>query len=188
MLQDIREVRGRTHPPKYTARLAVSMTPLQKKDLMFFANELGTSCSGVVRRFVDVLGVLSVSMGIPIYEVDIDDFEGAEQNLRCVELFAYVCGRDVASVPNIPELADKVRMTLKDMETTFPREVKILKLRWGIGHDKIYALDEVAEEVNLTKARIRQIEGIAMRALRHPRRTRAFREWIDVMRSVEEEE
>lgn len=48
------------------------------------------------------------------------------------------------------------------------RELKVITMRFGIGHDHSYTLEMVAEEVNLSRERVRQIERKALEKLRDP--------------------
>ena len=47
------------------------------------------------------------------------------------------------------------------------REEKVLRMRYGIGEERNYTLKEVGQHFNLTRERIRQIEVIALKKLRH---------------------
>lgn len=62
--------------------------------------------------------------------------------------------------------------------TLTPREARVLRLRFGLDNDKAYTLEEVGEKFGLTRERIRQIEGKALRRLRHPRRARQLKEYL----------
>ncbi len=62
--------------------------------------------------------------------------------------------------------------------TLTPREARILRLRFGLQNGKSYTLEEVGEKFGLTRERIRQIEGKALRRLRHPRRSRQLRDYL----------
>ncbi len=59
-----------------------------------------------------------------------------------------------------------------------PREARILRLRFGLDCDKPYTLEEVGQKFGLTRERIRQIEGKALRRLRNPRQARLLREYL----------
>lgn len=64
------------------------------------------------------------------------------------------------------------------LATLTPREARILRLRFGLQNGKSYTLEEVGEKFGLTRERIRQIEGKALRRLRHPRRSRHLRDYL----------
>jgi len=64
------------------------------------------------------------------------------------------------------------------LATLTPREARILRLRFGLDDNRSYTLEEVGQKFGLTRERIRQIEGKALRRLRHPRRSRQLREYL----------
>jgi RNA polymerase primary sigma factor len=64
------------------------------------------------------------------------------------------------------------------LSTLSPREARVLRLRFGLGNDRPYTLEEVGQKFGLTRERIRQIEGRALRRLRHPCRSRRLREYL----------
>ena len=72
-------------------------------------------------------------------------------------------------------LKEKVEEVLA---TLTPREARILRLRFGLQNGRSYTLEEVGQKFGLTRERIRQIEGKALRRLRHPRRSRQLRDYL----------
>jgi len=72
-------------------------------------------------------------------------------------------------------LGEKVEEMLA---TLSPREARILRLRFGLLNGRSYTLEEVGQKFGLTRERIRQIEGKALRRLRHPRRSRQLRDYL----------
>ena len=72
-------------------------------------------------------------------------------------------------------LKEKVEEVLA---TLTPREARILRLRFGLQNGRSYTLEEVGQKFGLTRERIRQIEGKALRRLRHPRRSRQLRVYL----------
>ncbi len=62
--------------------------------------------------------------------------------------------------------------------TLTAREARILRLRFGLDSGVPFTLEEVGEKFGLTRERIRQIEGKALRRLRHPRRARQLKEYL----------
>jgi len=73
-------------------------------------------------------------------------------------------------------LQEKVEALLN---TLTPREARILRLRFGLQNGRSHTLEEVGQTFGLTRERIRQIEGRALRRLRHPRRSRKLRDYIN---------
>ncbi len=61
------------------------------------------------------------------------------------------------------------------LHTLTPREEEVIRMRYGIGTERDYTLEEVGRHLSLTRERVRQIEEKAMRKLKHPRRLRALR-------------
>ncbi|MEW6717599.1 MAG: sigma-70 family RNA polymerase sigma factor [Chloroflexota bacterium] len=72
-------------------------------------------------------------------------------------------------------LQEKVEEVLA---TLSPREALIIRLRYGFNHERPYTLEEVGQKFGLTRERIRQIEGKALRRLRHPSRARQLLDYI----------
>ena len=61
------------------------------------------------------------------------------------------------------------------LKTLSPREEKVIRLRFGIGCEREYTLEEIGQEFDVTRERIRQIEVMALRQLRAPERARRLR-------------
>ena len=59
-----------------------------------------------------------------------------------------------------------------------PREARVLRMRFGLDDGTAYTLEEVGQKFGLTRERIRQIEGRALRRLRHPKRARQLKEYL----------
>jgi RNA polymerase primary sigma factor len=57
--------------------------------------------------------------------------------------------------------------TTRALSALPPREEKVLRMRYGIGEERNYTLKEVGEHFNLTRERIRQIEVLALKKLKH---------------------
>lgn len=62
--------------------------------------------------------------------------------------------------------------TRKVLATLTPREEKVLRMRFGIGERSDHTLEEVGQDFEVTRERIRQIEAKALRKLRHPSRSK----------------
>ncbi len=74
------------------------------------------------------------------------------------------------------ELSDRVTTIL---ETLSPREEKIIRLRFGIGEDAEYTLEEIGKRFNVSRERIRQIEKKALNRLRHSSRREKLKHFLD---------
>ncbi len=72
-------------------------------------------------------------------------------------------------------LRDRIEEVLATLN---PREVRILRMRFGLHNGRSYTLEEVGQKFGLTRERIRQIEGQALRRLRHPSRSRDLKDYL----------
>ena len=72
-------------------------------------------------------------------------------------------------------LRDRIEEALSTLN---PREVRILRMRFGLHNGRTYTLEEVGQKFGLTRERIRQIEGQALRRLRHPSRSRDLKDYL----------
>ena len=68
---------------------------------------------------------------------------------------------------------------LEVLDTLTDREQKVLRLRFGLDDGRSRTLEEVGKEFNVTRERIRQIEAKALRKLRHPRRSKKLRDYLE---------
>ena len=86
---------------------------------------------------------------------------------------------------NVPVPAEAAAFTLlreqldEVLGTLTEREQKVLKLRFGLEDGRARTLEEVGKEFKVTRERIRQIEAIALRKLRHPSRSRKLKDYLE---------
>ncbi len=64
---------------------------------------------------------------------------------------------------------------LRVLDTLTPREAEVIRMRFGIGFDKDYTLEEVGRHLSVTRERVRQIESKALRKLKHTNRRRELK-------------
>lgn len=81
-----------------------------------------------------------------------------------------------------PEDAASLSMLKEQLEsalyTLTPREMDVLRLRYGLVDGRNHTLEEVGQQFNVTRERIRQIEAKALRKLRHPSRSKKLRDFL----------
>ena len=65
------------------------------------------------------------------------------------------------------------------IETLTPREQKVIRLRYGLDDGSPKTLEQVGQEFNVTRERIRQIEAKALRKLRNPSRSKKLKDFAD---------
>jgi RNA polymerase primary sigma factor len=73
-------------------------------------------------------------------------------------------------------LAEQTRKILASLT---PREEKVLRMRFGIGEKSDHTLEEVGQNFDVTRERIRQIEAKALRRLRHPSRSKQLKNFVE---------
>ena len=67
----------------------------------------------------------------------------------------------------------------QSLESLTAREEKVLRKRFGIGEATDHTLEEVGQDFEVTRERIRQIEAKALRKLRHPSRSKKLRSFAE---------
>ena len=80
---------------------------------------------------------------------------------------------DAASFLLLKEQLEEVLSTLT------PREMRVLRLRFGLDDGRARTLEEVGQSFGVTRERIRQIEAKALRKLRHPSRSKKLKDFLD---------
>jgi len=118
-------------------------------------------------RFLLQTGNPSMSLDMPV---------GKEEDARLEDFV------ENPEATNPPDEAAKTLLQEKIQDlllTLSPREAQILRYRFGLYGGRPHTLQEVGEKFNLTRERIRQLERMALRKLRHPARAREIKEyWV----------
>ena len=92
---------------------------------------------------------------------------------------------DFIEDPNAVNPADAViqsslaELTRELLATLAPREARVLRMRFGIGERSNRTLEEVGQDFDVTRERIRQIEAKALRKLRHPSRSGSLKGYLE---------
>jgi RNA polymerase primary sigma factor len=132
--------------------------------------EIGGRLDMSPERVEEVMAVFfrqPVSLDMPIGE-DADSRLGDH-----VEDRGSLAPTEATSQQLLKEQIDKVLDELTE------REKKVLQLRFGLEDGRARTLEEVGKEFSVTRERIRQIEGKALRKLRHPCRSRKLRGYLE---------
>jgi RNA polymerase primary sigma factor len=120
-----------------------------------------------------VEGVMALFFRQPM-SLDMPIGEDADSRLGdLVEDHGSLAPTEATSQQLLKEQIDKVLDELTE------REKKVLQLRFGLRDGRARTLEEVGREFNVTRERIRQIEGKALRKLRHPSRSRKLKGYLD---------
>jgi RNA polymerase primary sigma factor len=132
--------------------------------------EIGSRLDMSPERVEEVMALFfrePISLDMPIGE-DEDSRLG-----DLVEDHASLAPTEATSQQLLKEQIDKVLGELTE------REKRVLQLRFGLKDGHARTLEEVGKEFNVTRERIRQIEGKALRKLRHPTRSRKLKGYLD---------
>ena len=125
------------------------------------------------QEIIRAAGLLPLSGSfVPQYYIeDTDIYETVDpETIECLMEFS--------NPESILEEDDLKRMVHDVLDSLTPREAKILKMRFGIGIDKDYSLEEVGKQFDVTRERIRQIEAKALRKMRHPSRSDKLKDFF----------
>jgi len=126
---------------------------------------------------------LADDMGMPVEKVrqllriskttvSLETPVGTDEDAR---LGDFIEDKDAISPADALVAADLSEQTRRVLATLTPREEKILRMRFGIGERSDHTLEQVGEEFDLTRERIRQIESKALKKLRASREFRELR-------------
>ncbi len=130
---------------------------------------------------------LSEDLGMPLYKVrkvlkiakepiSLDTPIGDDEDSQLKDFIADEQVRDPGETTVSSNMSERTRDALK---TLTKREENVLRMRFGIDSSKDHTLEEVGQDFDVTRERIRQIEAKALRKLRHPSRSKLLKSFYE---------
>ena len=130
---------------------------------------------------------LSEDLGMPLYKVrkvlkiakepiSLDTPIGDDEDSQLKDFIADEHIRHPGEATVSSNMGERTREALK---TLTKREENVLRLRFGIDSIKDHTLEEVGQDFDVTRERIRQIEAKALRKLRHPTRSKLLKSFYE---------
>jgi RNA polymerase primary sigma factor len=101
---------------------------------------------------------------------------GEEEDSRLEDLIE---DKEAISPQDAAISSNMVRQIQKVLSTLNKREEKIVRMRFGIGEKHDHTLEEVGQDFDVTRERIRQIEEKALRKLKRSSRAEKLRSFIE---------
>ncbi len=95
------------------------------------------------------------------------------------ELGDFIADTQVALQGDVALYNSLQEQTVKALATLTPREERVIRMRFGIGETADHTLEEVGQDFEVTRERIRQIEEKALRKLRHHTRSKKLRAFFE---------
>ena len=152
-------------------------------------NKLNRTSRALVQQMgrEPTLDEIAERMGVPLHHVQkilkvskktisLETPIGEEEDGRLedfIEDKGSISPQEAAIVSNLAQQTQTVLSTLDK------REEKILRMRFGIGEKHDHTLEEVGQDFNVTRERIRQIEEKALRKLKHPSRAEKLKSFVE---------
>jgi RNA polymerase primary sigma factor len=165
-----RTIRVPVHMVEITNKMIrTSRYLVQKLGREATADEIAEKMEVSIDKVRNVLAIAKqpISLETPI---------GAEEDSRLsdfIEDKSVIPAADTVISMNLAEQTRKVLATLT------PREEKVLRMRFGIGERSDHTLEEVGQDFDVTRERIRQIEAKALLKLRHSSRSLHLKSFIE---------
>lgn len=115
-------------------------------------------------------------MKISLEPLSLEAPVGEEEDTRMADFVADESNDAPAEAAHKSMMHESLMQVLQSLTE---REQKVLLLRFGIEDGRPRTLEEVGQEFNVTRERIRQIEAKALRKLRHPTRSKKLRDFLE---------
>ncbi len=130
---------------------------------------------------------LSEDLGMPLYKVrkvlkiakepiSLDTPIGDDEDSQLKDFIADEHVTDPGEATVSSNMGERTRDAL---QTLTKREENVLRMRFGIDANKDHTLEEVGQDFDVTRERIRQIEAKALRKLRHPTRSKLLKSFYE---------
>ena len=104
---------------------------------------------------------------------------GEEGDSRLVD---FIVDKEVISPQDAAISLNMTRQIQRVLSTLNKREEKIIRMRFGIGEKHDHTLEEVGQDFDLSRERIRQIEAKALGKLKHSSRANKLRSFIEKLK------
>ncbi|MEN8190479.1 MAG: RNA polymerase sigma factor RpoD/SigA [Thermodesulfobacteriota bacterium] len=153
---------SRNHYNKTFSRLQATLG--RKPSLSEIADECYLSPGKI--KMINELAAEPISLETPV----------GENNVGLINLLEDANSRTPGEKLERTELTDQLEQLL---DTLTSREADVIRLRFGIGVDKEYTLEEIGHRFKVSRERIRQIEQAALTRLRHPSRSDQVRYYME---------
>jgi RNA polymerase primary sigma factor len=138
-----------------------------------------------VEELGNLLGYQPIDLNTPVLGGETDGVgDSDDEDVGQPILVDFLADATVAPPPDIADgelLRERLDLVLDELT---PREKRVVQLRFGLKDGHARTLEEVGQEFNLTRERIRQIEAKAIKKLRHPSRSRRLKDFLDYERQT----
>ena len=152
-------------------------------------NKLSRTSRNLVQEFgrEPTADELSHHIGMPLHKVrkvlkiakepiSLDTPIGDDEDSLLKDFIADENVDDPSQATVSSNMGEKTREALKSLTA---REEKVLRMRFGLDEVKDHTLEEVGQDFDVTRERIRQIEAKALRKLRHPSRSKLLKSFYE---------
>jgi len=152
-------------------------------------NKIGKACSALEQEFGREPNAdeIAEELEMPVYEV-VDTLKISSRHFSLDAPMAQGEDKNLLDViedehqpsPDDPMVHESLRNDLKRVLGELPdREAEVIKMYFGLDGSRGFNLEEIGQEFNLTRERVRQIKEKGLRKLRHVSRSNVLRQYLD---------
>jgi RNA polymerase primary sigma factor len=165
LIDQTKTIRVPVHAVEFYNRATKASRELRQQlgrdpDIKEIAEKLTVSTEKVVEVFTAVQDPIALQTPLGDDDSKLEDF---------------ISDEDSPSPYSDTERTNVTERILRVLDTLAPREADVVRMRFGIGFEKDYTLEEIGNLFSITRERVRQIEAQALRKLKHPQRSRELR-------------